>query len=115
MPAYDRNSFDPPAPVAYVTVRDPVSGTEVLNVPMLLDSGADVTLLPAPVLRAAGLSTSTEKQYEFFWLRRQHEPGCRRPYGACVLPPHVSRAVRAHRSAMGHPGAEHSELSRTCV
>lgn len=46
MPAYDSTSFRPPAPVALVTVRSPATGREVSNVSMLLDSGADVSLLP---------------------------------------------------------------------
>jgi hypothetical protein len=46
MPAYDSANFRPPAPVANVTVRSMVSGATISNVPMLLDSGADVSLLP---------------------------------------------------------------------
>jgi hypothetical protein len=46
MPAYDTTLFDPPAPLARVTIRHPLSGTTVSDVPMLLDTGADVTLLP---------------------------------------------------------------------
>jgi hypothetical protein len=46
MPAYDSNLFDPPAPVAVVSVPDPSSGSTVRDVPMLIDSGADVTLIP---------------------------------------------------------------------
>jgi hypothetical protein len=46
MPAYDSAAFHPPAPLALVTVRSTVTGADVSNVPMLLDSGADVSLLP---------------------------------------------------------------------
>lgn len=46
--AYD-SSFDPPAPVVPVTVEG-TSGTLVL-LPMLLDTGADCTLVPASVAR----------------------------------------------------------------
>lgn len=46
MPAYDSSAFHPPAPLALVTIRSPLSGVAVANVPMLLDSGADVSLLP---------------------------------------------------------------------
>jgi hypothetical protein len=52
MPAYDATLFDPPAPVAMVTVRSPTTGVSVDNVAMLIDTGADVTILPrAPVER----------------------------------------------------------------
>jgi hypothetical protein len=40
MPKYDAENFDPPAPVAYVSVRDPETGTSLSNMPMLIDTGA---------------------------------------------------------------------------
>jgi hypothetical protein len=46
MPAYDSTAFRPPAPVASVTVRSPVSGRTASNVLLLIDSGADVSILP---------------------------------------------------------------------
>jgi Retroviral aspartyl protease len=46
MPTYDSNLFDPPAPVARVTLRDPTSANTVSDIVMLIDSGADVTLVP---------------------------------------------------------------------
>jgi hypothetical protein len=46
MPAYDATAFRPPAPVASISVRSPASGAAVSNVLMLLESGADVSLLP---------------------------------------------------------------------
>jgi hypothetical protein len=46
MPAYDSTAFRPPAPVASVTVRSPVSGRTASNVLLLIDSGADVSFLP---------------------------------------------------------------------
>jgi hypothetical protein len=50
MPAYDATRFDPPAPLATVTVRSPTTGVSVDNVAMLIDTGADVTILPrAPI------------------------------------------------------------------
>ena len=47
MPAYDSSHYDPPAAVATVTVRPSTGGASVTNVFLLLDTGADVTLLPA--------------------------------------------------------------------
>ena len=46
MPTYDTVRFSPPAPVANIELRDAVSGRVSANVPMLLDTGADITLLP---------------------------------------------------------------------
>lgn len=64
MPAYDRTWFDPPAPLARVTVRNPDIGTAMSDVPMLLDSGADVTLLPAEVVQALGVIFVPGRQYD---------------------------------------------------
>jgi predicted aspartyl protease len=64
MPAYDSTSFDPPAPVARVSLRDPVSGASCVNVPMLLDSGADVTVLPLSVADALGVAPSEGSRFE---------------------------------------------------
>jgi len=46
MPEYDAARFDPPAPLALVHVKSELLGIAIHNVPMLLDTGADVTLLP---------------------------------------------------------------------
>jgi hypothetical protein len=46
MPSYDAMHFDPPAPVAQVILRNPHSGATVSDVPLLVDTGADITLLP---------------------------------------------------------------------
>ena len=46
MPQYDRQQFDPPAPVAQVIVRTPDRARAVLGVAMLIDSGSDMTLIP---------------------------------------------------------------------
>jgi predicted aspartyl protease len=46
MPKYDAEDFEPPAPVATVSLRNPATGASLSDVPMLIDTGADVTLLP---------------------------------------------------------------------
>ncbi len=46
MPAYDSTLFNPPAPLARVTLRNPETGAVWSDVPMLLDLGADATLIP---------------------------------------------------------------------
>jgi hypothetical protein len=64
MPAYDAVRFDPPAPLAQVTLRNLATGKRWPDVPMLLDSGADVTLVPRAVLDQLDLAVLTDKQYE---------------------------------------------------
>jgi hypothetical protein len=64
MNKYDGSSFDPPAPVARVALRDAASGTSVSNVPLLIDTGADVTLLPRAGLERMGISAIADQQYE---------------------------------------------------
>ncbi len=64
MPTYNHNDFDPPAPVALVDIRDHTTGKTVANVPMLMDTGADVTLVPQAVLDHLQLSPTGEIAYE---------------------------------------------------
>lgn len=47
MSAYDSSAYHPPAPVALVTVRSPMTGATVADVPMLIDTGADISILPS--------------------------------------------------------------------
>jgi hypothetical protein len=63
MPPYDEFLFVPPAPVARVDVRHPEREQSVGDVPMLIDSGADATLLPKSAIRSLGLE-STGKRYQ---------------------------------------------------
>ncbi len=67
MPAYD-TSINPPAPVANVTLRNPANGAIVADVPMLLDSGADVTLIPELAISelAAGVEVGQDYELEGF-------------------------------------------------
>jgi predicted aspartyl protease len=62
MQAYDAARFDPPAPLALVTVKSEQLGIEIHDVPMLLDTGADVSLLPRS--HVAALASPDAKQYE---------------------------------------------------
>ena len=59
MPNYDREHFDPPAPVALVAVRNPIGGATVSGVELLIDSGADVTLLPRSCVLQIGIQVDT--------------------------------------------------------
>ena len=64
MPAYDVASFDPPAPLAQVTLRNPQNADNLTDVPMLLDSGADVTLIPTTSANQLGLVADADEIYE---------------------------------------------------
>ncbi len=64
MPAYVVDQFDPPAPLAKVSLRHPTSGFVVADVPMLLDTGADVTLLPQAFVEQLGISINSANSYQ---------------------------------------------------
>src|SRR5437764_10874715 len=64
MPTYDSDLFDPPAPLARVTLRAIPSFKTVTNVPMLLDSGADLTLIPEMVIADFGQDVRLDKSVE---------------------------------------------------
>jgi len=64
MPTYDDTLFDPPAPLAKTTLRNPQNGKSVSNVPMLLDSGADVTLVPRAIMDHLGAEVIPDVSYE---------------------------------------------------
>lgn len=61
---YDASHFDPPAPVAQVTLRDPSSGLTIPEVELLLDTGADVTLVPRRSAAGLGISPVAGQAYE---------------------------------------------------
>ena len=62
MQAYDAEHFDPPAPMAMVTLKSEHSALVIRDVPMLIDTGADVSLLPRS--HAAPLESTDAKRYE---------------------------------------------------
>jgi predicted aspartyl protease len=64
MPSYEASDFDPPAPVARVVLRNPHSGVTVSDVPVLLDTGADVTLLPRSAVERLGVPLLPNQRYE---------------------------------------------------
>ena len=64
MPAYDAARFDPPAPLARVALRNADAGVVWSDVPMLLDFGADVTLIPQAVVNELGVAAVPDRHYE---------------------------------------------------
>jgi predicted aspartyl protease len=64
MPNYDSTGFNPPAPLARVTLGNQSTGATRTDVPMLLDTGADVTLVPRWVIDQLDLSPVPGKGFE---------------------------------------------------
>ncbi|MBI5824833.1 MAG: retroviral-like aspartic protease [Chloroflexi bacterium] len=64
MPEYDAENYNPPAPVAYVTLRNPATGAVLSNVPMLIDTGSDTTLLPSDVVEKLGVKAEEDNGFE---------------------------------------------------
>ena len=61
MPAYSGDGFVPPAPVARAVLRHPDTGASLADVRMLIDSGADATLLPRPAIASLNLAGTGER------------------------------------------------------
>jgi hypothetical protein len=63
MPSYDAVRYNPPAPIARVTLRAS-NGATVPDVLLLLDTGADITLLPRGAVTHLGINSDPSLQYE---------------------------------------------------
>lgn len=64
MPAYDANLFNPPGPLARVTLRAIHNPKTVKDVPMLIDSGSDITLIPEGSINQLGITLSPNQRVE---------------------------------------------------
>lgn len=64
MPEYDTGQFNPPAPFAHVILRNPDTGATYPDVPMLLDSGADISLIPQAIIPNLQLTIVPDRRYE---------------------------------------------------
>lgn len=64
MPKYDANLFDPPAPLAQVVLRSSKNTGDLSSASMLLDTGADVTLIPSTSARQLDLIANADEVYE---------------------------------------------------
>lgn len=56
--------YSPPAPLALATLRNPYTLESIPDVPILLDTGSDVTLLPKPFCDRLGVEPSTTEFLE---------------------------------------------------
>lgn len=64
MNGYEKNLFTPPAPFAKVKLRNIENGAELEDVPMLIDTGADVSLIPKSPVKKLNISVDSEAKYE---------------------------------------------------
>lgn len=64
MPSYDASRYDPPAPIARVTLRNPETGATVDDQVLLMDTGADATLLPRMAVEQLGIQPLPDHEYE---------------------------------------------------
>lgn len=64
MPSYDAVHYDPSAPIEFVMLRNSHSGTRVGDVRLLLDTGADITLLPRTIVEHLDVPVQTGQRYE---------------------------------------------------
>lgn len=64
MPIYDQVRFSPPAPCADVMLKDISTGKTIQQVSLLIDSGADITVLPKKAVEAIGVTTDSVSSYE---------------------------------------------------
>lgn len=64
MNKYDSTLFEPPAPLAFVTLRNSKTDDVWFDVPMLIDSGADITLVPQSVVERLNISLDSEDTHE---------------------------------------------------
>lgn len=76
MPSYDALHYDPPAPIAEVALRGS-NGATIPNVLLLMDTGADTTLLPRAAIRRLRMIPDGAC-IRIDWLRRQphHNASC---------------------------------------
>lgn len=62
MTKYDE-SFEPPAPIAKVTVRKIETGERIKDVKMLLDTGSDISLLPRSFVKSLKLEPLQDESF----------------------------------------------------
>ena len=69
MTAYDAQLYQPPAPIALLTLRTLDGRDQTLsNVPALLDTGADVTLIPRWAVEQLGLTPQADESIQLAWF-----------------------------------------------
>jgi hypothetical protein len=57
-------AYAPPAPIAHVKLRNPETLESISNIPMIMDTGSDITLLPKNLCEQIGVEISQTKFLE---------------------------------------------------
>lgn len=57
-------SYEPPAPTTKIILRNIATGERLRNIDMLLDTGADITLLPKSYIETLEIKPSENQKYE---------------------------------------------------
>ena len=70
MPSYDGEHFAPPAPTARVALR--TADSSISEVLMLLDSGADVSLVPRVAVEKLGLGGASSEDFRLVGPSTMH-------------------------------------------
>lgn len=60
------NQYQPPAPFALITLRNLETSETVQKVPMLIDTGSDLTLLPLAYCNLLGIQIKEENALDLF-------------------------------------------------
>ncbi len=68
MTPYDGELYQPPAPVAALTLRTLDGRAAIADVLAVLDTGADVTLLPRWAVEQLGLIPQTDESVKLAWF-----------------------------------------------
>lgn len=69
MTPYDDQRYSPPAPVAHLTLRTlDERNLSISKIPALVDTGADVTLLPRWAIEQLGLSPISDASVMLAWF-----------------------------------------------
>ena len=76
MPSYAASQFDPPAPIVRVALRNPKSRAAVDNELLLLDTGADVTLLSRTAVKRLAKREKSLRRSGFSALGRSVPQCC---------------------------------------
>jgi len=64
MPKYDEEHFSPAAPMANVILRNPATKNTISDVEMLVDTGADITLIPRLYVNKLNLEIDFSQSYQ---------------------------------------------------
>jgi hypothetical protein len=64
MSTFDASHYDPPAPIVVVGLHDAVTGNTLRDAILLLDTGADVTLLPRSAVEQLGATIDPTSRME---------------------------------------------------